>query len=351
MSNNLYIFYFFIGALASFGVLLLGYLLLPKLLKRAREDLWKEKEKMDSSLASSVSELRKDITSMLAKHQSDWESTAEVVRELNTSYVRWETALSNPSIQGKLAEIGLEEMLQSAGLMKEVNYLVQPVQAGRGKPDIIVLLPDNASIIIDAKAPWNLYQQFVEAEEGEKEQKRQLFAEGMIDHVDALHIRNYPAQSDRQTPELVLMFLPSISMYLDAIGAINDLTEQALIKKISICPPEILYSQLKNIALTWQQKTTYENVVHIQKLAKELHGKVRVFNNHLFKMGNSLKSTVEHYNQAGASYRENLAVTLEKFEDENLIPRDDRIKAQKGTKGSPEYPKKLKQNLKLMNEE
>lgn len=337
-----------IGIILGYGVI---RYLMPKLLNEAKSQLWSEKEKMDSSLAQSVDQLQERITKMLTEQRVIWQSTSETVSELNSSYIRWETALANPIRQGRLAEIGLEEMLQSAGLIEGVNYKVQPIQANGGRPDISVLLPDNAEIIIDAKAPWNLYQQFIEAEEDERDERKQAFADGMLNHVIELQERNYPQNAERQTPEVVLMFLPNISMYLDAREVNPNLTEQALMRKISICPPEILYSSLKTVALTWQQKKTYENVIEIQALSKDLHSRIKVFNNHLFKMATSLKSTVDNYNKARKSYLARLAPTLESFEDANLIPDTDTIKEQSSTSGNLGYPPKVDSNIEMESED
>ena len=347
-----YLLYFSLAMLIG---LILGYgvitFLMPRLMNEAKNQLWDERERMDSSLATSVDELQRRVSTMLAEQQIIWRNTAQTVSELNTSYIRWETALANPARQGRLAEIGLEEMLQAAGLIEGVNYKVQPVQGNGGRPDITVFLPDNAEIIIDAKAPWNLYQQFIEAEEDQREQKKQAFAEGMRSHIIALQERNYPQNAERQTPEVVLMFLPNISMYLDAREADPNLTEEALLRKVSICPPEILYSSLKTVALTWQQKKTYENVIEIQALSKDLHSRIKVFNNHLFKMAASLKSTVENYNKARKSYLARLAPTLESFEDANLIPDTDTIKEQSNTSANLGYPPEVDSNMEVATED
>lgn len=304
---------------------------LPNFLKSIFRDTAKEtltdvtKEVTDSQdqYEEDISKKLKDLDKSLIEAKTVWKTNTQDISqgfdELAKSYIKWEEALSNPGEQGALAEESLEVMLESAGLVKGVNFdtqVTEHTEAGRLRPDFYVYTPDDGVIVIDSKAPMKLYKEAIEAESEEKKQEKlHQHAKNMLAHAVSLGQKDYAQATDKKTPDVVIMYVPNIAIYLAACEQIPDLVQQAWGQKVTICPPEAVYPVLKNVMLSWQQKKLHENAENIQEQALEIHKRLNKFHGHFIKIGKNLNIAVNAFNQGASSWKSRLNPAFRKIEE------------------------------------
>ena len=170
--------------------------LMPNFLKSVFRDTAKEtlnevtKEVTDAQddYEEDITKTLKSLDNTLIEAKAVWaRDTSNITKgfdELAKSFVAWEESLSNPGEQGALAEEALEVMLETAGLVKGVNFdtqITEQTEGGRLRPDFYVYTPDDGVIVIDSKAPMKLYKEAIKAEnEKEKQEKLKQHATNML---------------------------------------------------------------------------------------------------------------------------------------------------------------------------
>lgn len=204
--------------------------------------------------------------------------------------------------QGNWGEVMLERILENSGLRKEEEYKTQVSftdDTGLKKPDVVVFLPDNKHIIIDAKVSLIAYEQAVNADD---EEGRKLYikahVESVRNHIKLLSDKNYQNANMFNSPEFVLMFVPIESMFGAAIQADVDLFNFAWDKKIVIVSPSTLLATLKTIASIWKQERQNRNALQIAEESGKLYDKFIGFVDDLEAIGKSIDSSNRAYNDA-----------------------------------------------------
>jgi DNA recombination protein RmuC len=305
--------------------------LLPNFLKSVFRDTAKEtlnevtKEVTDSQdeYEEDITKKLKELDKSLIEAKTVWQTNTRDISkgfdELTKSYIQWEEALSNPGEQGALAEEALKVMLETAGLVKGVNFdtqITENTDEGKLRPDFYVYTPDEGVIVIDSKAPMKLYKEAINAEtESEKQIKLQEHARSMLGHARALGQKDYTQAVGRTTPDNVIMYVPNIAIYISACEQIPDLVQKAWNHKVTICPPEAVYPILKNIMLSWQQKKLYENAEDIQKQALEIHKRLKKFHSYFARIGKDLNNAVDAFNKGASSWKARLNPAVKKIEE------------------------------------
>ncbi|SVB35995.1 uncharacterized protein METZ01_LOCUS188849 [marine metagenome] len=342
---------FIVGAIAG-GIVIAMFL--PNFLKSIFRDTAKdtlseitqEVNDQQADQEDDITKKLKDIETSLNTATATWKanttSITQEVNDLSKSHIQWAEALSNPGEQGALAEEALEMMLETAGLVKGVNFDTQKTETteqGRLRPDFYVYTPDDGVIVIDSKAPMKLYREAIEMEDGDQKQdKSKEHAQTVLGHVKALGRKDYTQAVGKKTPDNVIMFVPNIAIYLSACEQIPDLVQQAWKHKVTICPPEAVYPILKNIMLTWQQKKLYENAEDIQKQALVIHSRLKTFHSYFAKIGNELKTAVKAFNDGTGSWERRLTPAFRKLEDMGVADKTREIDS---TELIEEFPKIL----------
>ena len=323
---------FILGAIAG-GVLITIFL--PGLLKSIFRDTAKstlsevtqevssKQGEYEDDISKQLKEIEKSINAANTVWTTNTTSITKEVKDLSKSHIQWAEALSNPGEQGALAEEALEVMLETAGLIKGVNFDTQQTESteqGRLRPDFYVYTPDDGVIVIDCKAPMKLYREAIETEDEEqKKAKLKEHARNVLGHAKALGKKDYTQAIDRRTPDNVIMFVPNIAIYLSACEQIPDLVQQAWKNKVTICPPEAVYPILKNIMLTWQQKKLYENAEIIQKQAIEIHKRLIKFQGIFAKIGTNLNKASKAFNEGTRSWNSRLTPAFRKIEEMGVV--------------------------------
>ena len=334
LMGGLCVFFFVIGIILTAKVM-------PNFLKSIFRDTAKEtldevtKEVTDAQddYEEDITKTLKSLDNTLTEAKAVWaRDTSNITKgfdELAKSFIAWEESLSNPGDQGALAEEALEVMLETAGLVKGINFdtqITEQTEDGRLRPDFYVYTPDGGVIVIDSKAPMKLYKEAIKAEnEKEKNEKLRQHATNMLAHARALGQRDYTQAVDRASPDVVIMYVPNIAIYLAACEQIPDLIQQAWNHKVTICPPEAVYPVLKNVMLSWQQKKLYENAEQIQKQTQVIHDRLKTFHSHYAGIGKALTTAKKAFNKGASSWDSRLIPAFRKIEEMGIADADRQI--------------------------
>jgi DNA recombination protein RmuC len=192
-------------------------------------------------------------------------------------------------------------VVEAAGLSAHCDFSEQ-TQAGDSKPDLIVHLPGDRRIIVDAKVPD---LDFLEALEAADATSR---AEALAAHaaklkgtIKDLAERDYPRQFANALDHVVL-FLPAESLFSAALEGDHDLIVWAAARKIMLATPASLIALLRSVSVTWQQYAQTENAEAIAEAAQELFERVCKFIEHFEKIRAGLEKANLAYNEALGSY-------------------------------------------------
>lgn len=215
------------------------------------------------------------------------------------------SALRAPTIRGKWGEIMLERVLELSGLGKECVEK-QPTVASDGgalRPDVVVRLPGERCIVVDAKVPLNAYMEAMETEDADTREKKLADHAGAIrSHVRQLATKGYWKEYD-ESPDLVVMFLPAESFLSAALSVDPALIEDSLKNRVILATPTALVVTLSAVAYSWQQQKVTENVREIAKAGTDLYGRLCTFAGHLDDIRDGIDKAAGAYERAVCSWK------------------------------------------------
>lgn len=226
------------------------------------------------------------------------------------------TALRRPEVRGAWGELTLKRLLELSGLSKYADFVEQPSFSDNGqtlRPDLIINLPENRCLVIDAKTPMDAYLDALSAEN--LEQKDQHLARHLKNiklQIKSLSSKKYWNLLEN-SPDFVILFIPNDSFLSAALEQDHDLLETAIKQKILLATPTSLVALLQTISYGWQQFTLSENTQEIQKLGQELNNRITTFLQHFVKIGDNLEKACDSYNKSVGSVEKNIRPTLNKF--------------------------------------
>ena len=223
-------------------------------------------------------------------------------------------ALRGSNARGRWGELTLKRVAELAGMVAYCDFYEQVSSDGR-RPDMLVKLPGNRTLAVDAKAPLSAY---LEAEAAPDAPARAAaldkHAQQVWRHVNGLAAREYWAQFDT-APEMVVLFLPGEHFLSAALEHKQDLLEGALARKVLIATPVTLVSVLKGVAYGWRQERLARNAEELRRIAGEFHERVRIFGEAFAESGRHLSKAVEAYNKSVSSWDARMLPSLKRMEE------------------------------------
>ncbi|CAI8007509.1 DNA recombination protein RmuC homolog [Geodia barretti] len=185
----------------------------------------------------------------------------------------------------------------------------------RERPDMVVRMPNERTIVVDAKTPMNAYITAMESDtDVEREDAIRLHAKQVRERAQDLSQKSYYRLFDR-SPDFVVMFLPGEFLLQHALEQDHDLIDWAMQRNVVIATPNTLMALLKAVAMGWREAQIEEEAAKVAALGQELHDRIRIFAGHMVKMRSSINSTVENFNNGIGSLESRVLTSARRFKD------------------------------------
>ena len=231
-------------------------------------------------------------------------------------------------VQGNWGELVLESILESSGLRKGEEYLVQDshtqMDGSRLQPDVVVKLPEGRSLVVDSKVSITAYSRHAEATDPTiSEQELAAHIQSLRQHIQGLSSKNYSSLYGIGSVDFVLMFVPIEPAFLLALKTAPNLYQEALAKNIVLVCPSTLMATLRTVAHLWRQDHQNRNALEIAKQCGTLYDKFVGFVDDLEKLGQRLDQAQTSYHDAFnklKSGKGNLIRTAEKVRELGVKP-------------------------------
>lgn len=205
--------------------------------------------------------------------------------------------------QGNWGEVILERVLEQSGLEKDREYRTQVSFTNdtgqRVQPDVVIYLPEQQHVVIDAKVSLTAYERFVNASTAEEQElalKQHLTS--IKNHVSGLSDKGYYSVFEGRSPEFVLLFIPVETAFTAALRKEPQLYQMAFDKKIVIVTATTLMATLQTIHSLWQTKKQQENALEIARQAGLMFDKFVGFVNDIEQVGVQLQRTQNEFDKA-----------------------------------------------------
>jgi DNA recombination protein RmuC len=305
---------------------------------KAREELDKRATAMDALVKPITESLTKVDTKIeqlerervqahgaLFNHLKNVTSQQEELKRETANLV---TALRAPHTRGRWGEMQLRRVCEMAGMLRHCDFAEQETVAAddsKLRPDVVVKLPGDKRVVIDAKVPLAAYLDATEArDEDSRRVHMQSHVRQMRDHIKKLSAKGYWKYED--APEFVVMFVDE-AMYRAAIEEAPSIIEEALEQHVLITTPTSLLALLRTVSYSWRQEKLAESAREIADLGRELHSRLGTFAGLMSKLGRTLDSSVGAFNKATASFDTRLMVTARKLEEHGAASETKELEA------------------------
>ncbi len=255
--------------------------------------------------------LKEQMQAMIEAEKALKEETACLVK-----------ALRSPTTGGKWGELQLRRVIELAGMIEHCDFEEQvsiaSAEGGGMRPDVIVHLPDDKKVVVDAKTPFTSYFEAMQTT-CEKEKKSHLLTHArlMRAHVQTLGKKEY-WKGFSHSPEFVVLFLPSDAFLSAALQHDPSLLEFGVDRGVLLATPMTLIGLLRSIAYGWKQEGLSQHVKEISALGQELYRRISTLREHWSNTGKHLSKAVDAYNLACGSLERRVLSTARKFEQYRL---------------------------------
>lgn len=300
---------------------------LESLLKQVRGDWGTHKEQLKGlvdPLSKALDTMDKQVRAMEQKREGAYQTLGEQLRslgdaqtQLRQSAVRLEQSLKSSTDRGRWGELQLRRVVELAGMTNHVDFSEQ-VSGDQGRPDMIIRLPNEGILPIDAKAPASAYLDAMNLEGEQRMAKLAEHAKAMRSRVVELSRKAYMDQFDK-TPEIVVMFVPFESALSAAFEQDPELLEYGIQQRILVASPVTLLALLRAAAFGWQQYHIAENAQLIASQGRELYARFLNVIKPIADAGDKLGKAVNAYNKAVGSMETRLMPSLRKLKDSAAV--------------------------------
>ena len=274
------------------------------------------------SMQSKVDDLERDRHAQfgtLAEQLRQAQQSGEALRATTESLA---SALRSGSVRGVWGETQLRRVVEAAGLTRYIDFDTQASiqsDAGAGRPDMVIRLPGDKAIAVDAKAPLDAYLEAsaipltATGEEGARRRALlQKHVKAVRAHIDALARKTYWAGL-ASSPEFVVCFVPSESLLAAALEEDPALLDYAFGRRVALASPVNLWAVLKTVAYTWTQQDVSQEARALFDLGNELYDRLGTLAGHADDLRRALERTVDSYNRFAGSLESRVLVTARRF--------------------------------------
>lgn len=262
-------------------------------LKQQLDTYQKRLQQSETSQATTLGEVKKQL-----------ETLAQSSLSLAAETAQFRSVLKSNQARGRWGEETLRRVVEAAGMSAHCDFTEQKAGDDADKrPDLIVRLPGDRFIIVDAKVPELDFLSALEVADPTKRAESLAAHAGKLKAtIKALADRDYPSQFPNAL-DYVVLFLPAESLFSAALEGDHDLIIWAANKRIMLATPASLIALLRSVSVSWQQHSQTENAQKIAESARELFSRVVTFTEHFERIRDGLEKANEAYNKASASFQ------------------------------------------------
>jgi DNA recombination protein RmuC len=269
-----------------------------------------------------VEEMHHQDAQQQASLKTELTQLKELNRQMTEEAHSLATALKGQSkMQGNWGELVLENVLARSGLQADRDYRREvsfTTESGKQRPDVIVYLPQQKHLIIDAKVSLNAYTRYVNADD-ELDRKAALreHVQAVSDRITELADRRYFDLGELNSPDMVFMFIPIESAFVEAMRADEQLFQKALERNVLVATPTTLLTSLNIVRQLWRFEHQNAHSAELADSASQLYQKFLGFISSMEDLGRKLDSAKASFTTAYSqlySGRGNLIKRAKDFE-------------------------------------
>jgi DNA recombination protein RmuC len=260
-------------------------------LKQQLETYQQRLQQSESAQSSTLGEVKKQLDLLSVQSQS-----------LAAETQQFRMVLKSNQARGRWGEETLRRVVEAAGMSAHCDFTEQ-TQSGENRPDLIVRLPGDRFIIVDAKVPDLDFLSALEAADNAR--RAELLAAHAAKFratIKQLADRDYPHEFPNAL-DYVVLFVPAESLFSAALENDHDLIIWAAARRILLATPASLIALLRSVSVSWQQHAQTENAQKIAEAAQEFYARVTKFTEHFEKIRTGLDRANAAYNDAAASFQ------------------------------------------------
>ena len=272
---------------------------LDTLLSPLREQLKDFREKVETTYGNEARErfaLKEQLTRLEGLNKQISDDANNLTKALK----------GDKKLQGNWGEVILSRVLEESGLREGHEYVTQfsvtDEDGQRRLPDVIVRLPENRDIVIDAKVSLVDYERYCSSDdEAERERALKAHTSALRNHIRLLSEKRYEDLPGLRTLDFVFLFMPVESAFMLAVEYDPALFREAFDKKIIIVSPTTLLATLRTVESIWRYERQNRNAEKIAKEAGLLHDKFAMLLDHLDGLGKALDRSQEQFRKTISS--------------------------------------------------
>ena len=266
-------------------------------------------------LKAKITEFQGKVQEVYVQEGKDRSALAEQVRhlmslnkQLSEDAHNLTSALKGQTkTQGNWGELILERVLEASGLRKGHEYDVQESHAradgSRAQPDVVVHLPEDRNLIVDAKVSLTAYEEYANAEtELQRDTALKLHLDSVRTHIKELSEKNYQQLYGLQSLDFVMMFIPVEPAFMLAISHDSNLWQDAWKRNVLLVSPTTLMFVVRTVAHLWRQEQQTRNAQEIASRGGELYDKLVGFVEDLENLGARLRQAQTAYDGAYSKF-------------------------------------------------
>jgi DNA recombination protein RmuC len=279
-------------------------------------------------LRESLEQMEKKVQELELARRGAYDSVTQQLHQLSTTQIllQKETgnlvkALREPTVRGRWGEIQLRRVVEIAGMLSYCDFEEQVCVAGEDgsmRPDMVVRLPNDRLVVIDAKVSLGAYLDALHCEDPEgRVEKLVQHARHVRQHVIRLSQKRYWDQFS-QTPDFVVLFLHGDCFLAPALEHDVELLEFASSQRVLLATPTSLIAMLKVIAYSWGEAKIEQHAQMILDEAKTWMDRCKTFSEHFCEIGKHLERGVKAYDRAVGSFENRLLVSVKRLSESGL---------------------------------